>query len=142
MNHPHEPRSSEFASALVSPGTQNAALSRLEIEWLTLLDSSQDHSSSLSSSSSESSSSVTAGAAAFLAGFFFFFLFLLFGAVGLVSGRSRISSTSLSSIFFSDVTVLRSNGGGAAKRMRPFLVMAVTFWLVALRKGRPVRTYR
>lgn len=80
------------------------------------------HSSSLSSSSSSSSSSVAA--AAFLAGFFFFFLFLLFVPVDLANGRSRIARISSSSSFLSDLTASRSNGGGAARRTKPFFVIA------------------
>jgi hypothetical protein len=87
----------------------------------------ESHHSSLSSSSSSSSSlsSAAAAAAAFLAGFFFFFLFLLFDPEDLARGRSKIFSTSSSSIFLSDLTLLRSSGGGAASLVRPFLVMAI-----------------
>ena len=77
------------------------------------------HSSSLDSSSSSSSS-----AAGFFAGFFFFFLFLLFVPVALDIGLSRICKISSSSIFLSDLIESKSNGGGAARRVMPFFVIA------------------
>lgn len=80
------------------------------------------HSSSLESSSSSSSS---AAAAAFFAGFFFFFLFLFFAPVDFEIGCSRIFKISSSSIFLSDLTASKSNGGGAANRVMPFFVTAL-----------------
>lgn len=78
--------------------------------------STSAYSSSLSSSASP--------AAAFLAGFFFFlFLFLLL-VVFLDRGCSRILRISSSSIFLSDLTLLRSRAGGAPSLVMPFLVMA------------------
>src|ERR1700759_3967515 len=69
------------------------------------------HSSSLLSSSPD-----------FFAAFFFFFLFL---PEFLESGCSRIFKISSSVIFLSDLYCAGSTVGGAAKRVNPFLVIAV-----------------
>jgi hypothetical protein len=45
--------------------------------------------------------------------------------VDLLVGRSRIFKISSSSIFLSDLTESRSKEGGAARRVRPFFVIAV-----------------
>lgn len=74
------------------------------------------HSSSLSSSESLSS------LAAFLVAFFFF-LFLDLPAF-LDNGCSRILRISSSLIFLSDLTLLKSSGGGPPSLVMPFFVMA------------------
>ena len=84
------------------------------------------HSSSESSSESSSSSSSSDFATAFLAGFFFFFLFFDFALLGWARGNSRIFRISSSVIFLSLLYFSRLSLGGAAKRCRPFFVMAMT----------------
>lgn len=82
---------------------------------------SRAYSSSLLSSSSSSS----AAASAFLVGFFFFLRFFFLSDVGLPSGCSRILRTSSSVIVLSVLNLERSGVGGAARRVSPFLVMAM-----------------
>lgn len=79
-------------------------------------DRRKNHSSSLDSSSSSS--------VAFFAGFFFFFLFFPLAPVDLAVGCSRIFRICSSVIFLSVLYFETSNAGGAARRTRPFLVIA------------------
>ena len=85
----------------------------------------ETHSSSESSeSSSSSSSSSSLAGAAFLAGFFFFFLFFGLELLGFARGRSRIFRISSSLICLSLFHFSILGFGGAAKRWRPFFVIA------------------
>ena len=60
---------------------------------------------------------------AFLAAFFLLFLFFL-EPVDLDRGRSRILRISSSSIFLSDLTLVKSGAAGAVSLVIPFLVIA------------------
>ena len=73
---------------------------------------------------SSSLDSPSSSSAAFCVVFFFFFLFLLFDPVDLATGCSRIFKISSSVICLPLLTCSRSSDGGAARRVRPFLVIA------------------
>lgn len=75
---------------------------------------------------SSSEDSPSSSLLSFLAGFFFFFLFLDFAPVAFPMGCSRILRISSSVIFLSDFSFSRGGLIGAARRVIPFLVMAVS----------------